>query len=72
MNKELREALADGKVVGSPASPLDSGDFVRQIDMGRTVGNLPANAGGGATSMMTVITDNTGSLVNTFPGPLRY
>lgn len=65
--------LSSKQVVGSPVRKLDSGDFVREVDLGNLrVGNLPADAGGASTSTLTVITDFKGNLVNTFPGPLRY
>lgn len=69
---EIRSLLSSKQVVGSPAAILESGGFVRQIDVGRTIGNLPANAGGKSTSILTVITDEYGNLINTFPGPLKY
>jgi RHS repeat-associated protein len=69
---EIRALLSSRQVVGSPAAILESGGFVRQIDLGRTIGNVPANAGGQSTSILTVITDEYGNLINTFPGPLKY
>lgn len=40
---------------------------MRFADMGRPIG-IDAKSGGGSTSIMTVITDKQGNLVNTFPG----
>jgi hypothetical protein len=58
-------------VVDTPARPLDNGNFVREVEFSAvTVGRLPENAGGAETSVMTVITDKWGNLVNTFPGTL--
>jgi len=64
--------LGSKNVVGSPVEALPSGQFVRQVDVGRTIGNLPANAGGAPTSTITIITDGAGNLVNAFPGPLKF
>jgi RHS repeat-associated protein len=69
---EIKSLLGSNGVVQSPVIVLGSGQFAREVDVGRIIGNLPANSGGGATSIMTVITDSAGNLVNTFPGPLRY
>lgn len=69
---ELRDILSSKDVVRSPVETLSSGQFVRQVDVGRTVGNLPANAGGAQTSTITIISDEAGNLVNAFPGPLKY
>jgi len=68
----ITDLLSSKQVVGSPARALPSGNFVRELDVGRTIGNLPANAGGAATSRLTVITDKAGNLVNSFPGPLSF
>lgn len=68
---ELKDILSDQNLVGSPVRQSGtSGNYVREFDVGRTVGNLPINAGGQSTSWVTVITDGYGNLVNTFPGTL--
>ena len=47
-----------------------SGNFIREVDVGRFIGRLPANKGARRTTVITVITDVKGNLVNTFPGTL--
>ncbi|MDO5693744.1 MAG: hypothetical protein Q4G70_14925, partial [Pseudomonadota bacterium] len=65
---ELKAVLQDPLVVKTPAyqSPT-SGNYVRTVDMGRFIG-IDAKTGGQPTNFLTVITDNKGNLVNTFPG----
>lgn len=48
----------------------DSGNYIREFDTGRMIGNLPISKGGQPTSVVTIITDRLGNLVNTFPGTL--
>jgi len=65
---ELKVALQDPLVVNTPAyQSATSGNYIRTVDMGRTVG-IDAKTGGKSTNFMTVITDSKGNLVNTFPG----
>ncbi len=65
---ELKVALQDPLVVNTPAyQSATSGNYIRTVDMGRTVG-IDAKTGGQPTNFMTVITDSKGNLVNTFPG----
>jgi filamentous hemagglutinin len=64
----LRTALQDPLVVNTPAyQSATSGNYIRTVDMGRTIG-IDAKAGGQSTNFLTVITDSQGNLVNTFPG----
>ena len=69
---ELRDILGDKNVIGAPVEALPSGQFVRQVDVGRTIGNLPINSGGAPTSIISIVTDEAGNLVSSFPGPLKY
>ena len=71
---EIRSLLQEKSVVKSPVSRLESGNFVRQVELGegRIIGNLPQKFGGDSTSQITIITDKYGNLINTFPGPLRF
>ena len=65
---ELKIALQDPLVVNTPAYQLStSGNFIRTVDMGRSVG-VDAKTGGQPTNFMTAITDSMGNLVNAFPG----
>jgi hypothetical protein len=65
---ELKVMLQDPLVVNTPAyQSVTSGNYIRTVDMGRTVG-IDAKSGGQPTNFMTVITDSKGNLVNTFPG----
>ena len=65
---ELKVALQDPLVVNTPAyQSATSGNYIRTVDMGRTVG-IDAKIGGQPTNFITIITDSKGNLVNTFPG----
>jgi hypothetical protein len=67
----IHNLLKTEKVIKTPARPLDNGNFVREVEFDAViVGKLPENEGGTPTSVMTVITDKWGNLVNTFPGTL--
>lgn len=44
-----------------------TGNYIRTVDMGRNIG-VDAMNNRTPTSIMTVITDKQGNLVNTFPG----
>jgi hypothetical protein len=65
---ELKAVLQDPLVVKTPAyQSATSGNYIRTVDMGRTIG-IDAKAGGQPTNFLTIITDSKGNLVNTFPG----
>ncbi len=67
--EELKQLLQRKDVIQSPAvkSPT-SGNYIRQVDVGKVIGNIPIQKGGQSTSVLTIITDEAGNLVNTFPG----
>ena len=66
---ELKLLLQRKDVVQSPAiKSSTSGNYIRQIDVGKIIGNIPVQKGGQSTSVLTIITDEAGNLVNTFPG----
>jgi filamentous hemagglutinin len=69
---ELAMLLQSEGVVRVPAVRVASGNFVREVDVRREIGHFPAKRGGAPTSILTVITDGSGNLVNTFPGKLNY
>ena len=64
---ELKDLLQDSKIVSSPAIQSSTGNFVRILDVGKTIG-IDAKNQNNPTSLITVITDSQGNLVNTFPG----
>jgi len=65
---ELKAVLQSPLVVNTPAyQSVTSGNYIRTVDMGRVVG-VDAKSGGRSTNFLTVITDSSGNLVNTFPG----
>jgi hypothetical protein len=70
--EELTVLLQSERVVRAPAVRVASGNFVREVGVGRRIGNFPLDDGGAPTSMLTVITDGFGNLVNTYPGTLTY
>ncbi|MCP9493163.1 MAG: hypothetical protein MSG64_01780 [Pyrinomonadaceae bacterium MAG19_C2-C3] len=46
--------------------------YVREVDVRRVIGRTPQKLGGEATSVVTVITDDAGNLINVFPGKLNF
>jgi filamentous hemagglutinin len=70
---ELRSLLGSGQVVGSPVvRVLESADgarFLRQVDVGRTIGVDKFT--GTNTSILSAISDQFGNLVSAFPGVLQ-
>ena len=70
---ELKIILSDPKVVQSPVK-LDSvsGSFVREVDVGRAIGNMSFKAGGLHTSKITILTDRYGNLINAYPGTHKF
>jgi len=66
---ELTSLLQSRSVVQSPVSiSSTSRNYLRVVDIGKTIGRYPLNSGGNPTSHITVITDRLGNLINTFPG----
>jgi hypothetical protein len=70
---EAKGILQNEAVINSPVKfdPL-SGSYVREFDVGRIVGKLPADRGGSFTSNITILTDKFGNLINTYPGTFKY
>jgi len=71
---EVETIIQNKSVVSSPVRQVNSGSYVREVDVGqltsgRPIGHMP---GGSPTTVVTVITDGWGNLVNTFPGTLGY
>ncbi|GKW01861.1 hypothetical protein PEC301877_06760 [Pectobacterium carotovorum subsp. carotovorum] len=65
---ELKTILQSGTVVKTSVQYSPStGNYIRTVDMGKNIG-VDAMNNGVPTSIMTVITDKKGNLVNTFPG----
>lgn len=71
---ELKSILQSKQVVGCPVTrTVESADglrYVREIDMGRTIG-VDAMNGNVATSIMTTMSDKYGNLITAFPGVLK-
>ncbi|MEJ7710994.1 MAG: hypothetical protein WKF84_14300 [Pyrinomonadaceae bacterium] len=49
-----------------------SGNFIREVDVEQIIGRTSETSGGRPTSVITVITDEAGNLVNVFPGNLYF
>ncbi|EPT3192728.1 VENN motif pre-toxin domain-containing protein, partial [Yersinia enterocolitica] len=65
---ELKTVLQSDTVVKTPVQYSPStGNYIRTVDMGKNIG-VDAMNNRTPTSIMTVITDKQGNLVNTFPG----
>jgi hypothetical protein len=71
--EELKTVLQDKVVIQAPIKvDPHSGSYVREVDIGRTVGRLSDKGGSEATSKLTILTDQYGNLVNVYPGPFIY
>lgn len=71
---EVKNILSSKTVINSPITKSPTTDyFVREVDLGQgnVVGTVPTKYGGQSTTIITVITDVKGNLVNTFPGKLN-
>jgi hypothetical protein len=70
ISRQEAEALLQGKdVIKSPAiKDASSGNYIREVDVKKVVGNLAIDKGGQPTTIITVITDDAGNLINVFPG----
>jgi filamentous hemagglutinin len=71
---ELRGLLQSKAVVSTPVTRIvESADgvrYVREVDVQHIIGT-DKFSGGGATSIMTVMTDRFGNLVTAFPGVMK-
>ncbi|MCX8579129.1 hypothetical protein J3U35_06700, partial [Gilliamella sp. B2717] len=73
-NDEVKTLLQRPDIVNKPVyNPIQIGGkvetnkFVRQVDVGKPIG---FDQSGNKTSVITIITDRKGNLINTFPGKL--
>ena len=73
-DNQVKSLLQESKVVKSPVynqvgrdGKIDTEKFIRQVDTGRTIGRTQD---GKNTSVITIITNRKGELINTFPGTL--
>lgn len=65
---ELKSLLQSPNTIKSTAyQSTTTGNYVRTVDTGKNIG-IDRKNGGKPTSIITVITDRQGNLVNTFPG----
>ena len=53
----MRGILQSRAVVSSPLTALNGGQYVRTVNVGKTIGNASINQGGGPTSWMKIFTD---------------
>jgi RHS repeat-associated protein len=65
--QELKAILQSKSTVTSPVIPIVGGQFVRTINVGKTVGKANLSQGGGNTSWLQVFTDKMGNLITTYP-----
>ncbi|UFS99124.1 hypothetical protein [Nocardia huaxiensis] len=61
--------LIDGAEDETARGPNKYGNYEREVDAGRKIGNVSPDAGGQPTSRYKVITDAWGTVVNMFPVP---
>ncbi|HMI02913.1 MAG TPA: RHS repeat-associated core domain-containing protein, partial [Pedobacter sp.] len=64
---ELKSILQSEPVVKAPVTAIDGGQYVRTIDVGKTIGTTSLKQGGVPTSRLQVLTDKAGNLITTYP-----
>lgn len=70
---EVETILQDKNVIQAPAvKSATSGNYICQVDVGKIIGDVASDKGGRPTSVVTIITDEAGNLVNLFPGTLDF
>ena len=74
ISKDELKIMLQNKAVVQASIRVDphSGSYVREVDLGKTVGRLPVKGGLEETSKITILTDQHGNLVNVYPGPFAY
>ncbi len=65
--EEVKSILQSKQVVSSPVTPINGGQYVRTVDVGREVGTTSLRQGGTPTSWMKIFTDKAGNLITTYP-----
>jgi filamentous hemagglutinin len=71
--QEVEELLQNKQVIQTkPVKSPTSGNYIREVNVGKIVGKVALDKGGQETSVITVITDRQGNLVNVFPGDLGF
>lgn len=72
-DERVKSILSDKKTIETPITRLGKDDtYVREVDVGNIIGKLPEKHRGKPTSIITVLTDKEGNLVNVYPGPFVY
>jgi len=66
---QVKAILQNPRVVNSPATGVDGGQFVRIVDTGTVVGHTALKYGGRETTWVKIFTDEAGNLITTFPVP---
>ena len=64
---ELKTILQSKQVINSPVTSISGGQYVRTVDIGRTIGTSSLNRGGAATRTIKVFTDQAGNLITAYP-----
>ena len=65
--KELGDILQSQTVIKAPLKALKGGQFVRIVDVGKTIGRASLNQDGNNTTWIKVFTDIKGNLITTYP-----
>ncbi len=70
---EVISIVKDKNTVKAPITRIiESGNYVREVNVGHIVGHLPAKKGSKPTTTVTILSDKEGNLVNIYPGPFEY
>lgn len=71
--QEIIALLGSKRVISSAITKSATyNSYVREVDVERVIGRTPQKLGGEATSVLTIITDDAGNLINVFPGRLDF
>ncbi len=76
-NQSVKDLLQRADVVSTPVynqygfdGEIVDSKFIRQVDVGEIIGVTPAPSGLSNTSILTIITNERGDIINVFPGTI--
>lgn len=67
--EELKSILQRSDVVRTPVRAIAGGQYVRAVNVGKTIGNEALKFGGKKTTWIEIFTDRAGNLITTYPIP---
>jgi hypothetical protein len=64
---KLKTIIQSPKVVKSPVTAIEGGQYVRTVNVGEVVGQTALKYGGKDTTYLKVFTDKSGNLITSYP-----